>query len=102
MKPIHTASSNMVYIGPPGVGDLHCNRVEPGIIQSVWHLSLAERRAIAAGANVMLTMWQEPVPPVALEVTDEQGIGEDDPAARARIETLKQDLITREEFERAT
>lgn len=89
MRPVRTAHSNLVYVGPPGVADLHCERVQRGVIRSVWHLTEEEPRAIAAGAGIALTVFREPVPPVALEVTFEQGIGEDAPEALDRLEQLR-------------
>ena len=88
MKPVRTASSDLVYVGPPGVGDLHCQRVEPGRIRSVWYLSPEERRAIAEGANIALDVVTEPIPPVAVFVIDEPGIGEDDPLVLERLRSL--------------
>jgi hypothetical protein len=88
MKPVRTITSNLVYVGPPGVGDLHCQRVEPGLIRSVWHPSALQRKAIADGANIALWVYTEPIPPVAVTVTDEQGIGEDAPEVAARLEEL--------------
>jgi hypothetical protein len=66
MKPVHTITSDRVYVGPPGVGDLHCQRVEPGLIRSVWVPTLLERQAITEGANVALWVYTEPIPPVAV------------------------------------
>lgn len=86
MKPVRTAASNLVYTGPPGVADLHCQRIEPGRIRSVWHLSKAERAYIAAGGNIELEILTEPIPPVALNVTDEVGVGEDAPVVLERLE----------------
>lgn len=78
VRPVRTARSNMVYIGPtPDIGDLHCERVQPGVIASVWHPSAAERELIAKGANIKLRILGEPIPPTSLEVVDEPGIGED-------------------------
>lgn len=92
MRPIRTARSNVVYTAPqsaPEVSDLHCERVRPGIIRSVWALDADERAAIAQGANVSLWAFNEPHPVVALEVTDDQGVDEDDPQVRERLEQLK-------------
>lgn len=89
MKPVRTASSNMVYTGPPGVGDLHCQRIRPGHIRSVWHLSQPERDYIAAGGNIELDIYTEPIPPIALNVSDEHGTGEDAPDVLARLAQLK-------------
>lgn len=85
MKSVRTAASNLVYVGPPGVGDLHCERIQQGLIASVWQLSADERRAIAAGANVKLWVYQEPIPAVSLEVVDERGVGEDAPDVAERL-----------------
>lgn len=47
MRPVRTASSNLVYAGPtPDIGDLHCERLVPGQIRSVWWFTPAERKAI--------------------------------------------------------
>ena len=89
MKPVRTARSNIVYVGPPGVGDLHAERVELGHVRSVWHFTRAEREAIAAGANLSLAVLTEPIPPVSLEVVDEAGEGEDAPEVLARLEQLQ-------------
>lgn len=80
MRPVHTARSNFVWTGPSGstdVGDLHAhvNR-EAGETESVWELTPTERERIAAGANVLLTVWGRH-PPVSVAVTDQQGDGED-------------------------
>lgn len=73
MKGIRTAIANMVYRGPTAdIGDLWCGRVEPGLIVSVWQLDDEERKLIAAGGNVVLWIYAEPIPPVALEVRDEK------------------------------
>lgn len=87
MKPIYTANSNFVYMGgSPDVADLHCQREAPGRIRSVWTLTRRERVALMFGANIALTILTEPIPPVRLEVVDEQGIGEDAPDVLARLE----------------
>lgn len=41
-------------------------------LESVWSLEPVERQAIADGANVLLRVWGAGMPPVAIEVTDEQ------------------------------
>lgn len=91
MKPVRTEASNIVYVGPPGVGDLHAQRVgeSPGHVRSVWHLTKAERARIAAGGNIALEILTEPIPPVALSVTDEAGVGEDAPDKLDRLEKLR-------------
>ena len=88
MKPVRTARADVIYHGPPGVRDLHCQRVRPGRIRSVWHLSKAERDFIAAGGNIELDILTEPIPPIALNVTDEVGIGSDAPEVLRRLEDL--------------
>lgn len=50
------------------MGDLPCQRLEPGRVLSVWELDPAERLAIAEGADIELTVLGEPIPPVALAV----------------------------------
>lgn len=90
MKPVRTATSNMVYTGPtPEVGDLHCQRLQPGLIRSVWYLSKAEREYIAAGGNIELEIFTEPIPPIALNVTEAAGVGEDAPEVLDRLEQLR-------------
>lgn len=94
MKPVRTASSNFVYVGPtPDIGDLHCQRLQPGEIRSIWYLTDVERAAIAAGANVGLDILGEPIPPVSLFVIHEPGIGEDDPEVLARLEQLQSQAV---------
>lgn len=89
MKPVRTPASNFTYLSPaPGISDLPCQRIDVGRIASVWWLTPAERRAIAEGANVMLIIATEPIPPVAIGVTQEQGIGEDAPAVLERVASL--------------
>jgi hypothetical protein len=83
MRPVQFVGANMVWTGPPGVGDLHAV-IEDGDTTSVWTLTPEERAAVAAGANVALRVTGRQ-PPVALYVTDVQGTGEDDPAARERL-----------------
>lgn len=90
MKPVRTASSNMVYRGPtPDIADLHCERLQPGLVRSVWYLSKLERELIAAGANIALIVLQEPIPPVIVQVTEHAGVGEDAPEALDRLEQLQ-------------
>lgn len=92
MKPVHTARSNFTYVGPtPQIGDLHCHVPHPaertpnGPVESVWWFTPEERMAIARGANIRLAIMQEPMPPVHLSVTDEQGDGEDAPDVLERL-----------------
>lgn len=89
MKPVRTASSNLVYTGPtPEIGDLHCERLSPGVIRSVWWFSDYERERIAAGANLSLTVMGEPIPPVSLHLIADAGIGEDAPDVLRRMDVL--------------
>ena len=90
MKPVRTASSNLVYRGPtPDIHDLHCQRLAPGEVRSVWWFTPAEREAIARGANLSLTIHAEPIPPVSLHLIHDAGVGEDAPEVLARLEQLQ-------------
>jgi hypothetical protein len=90
MKPVRTEHSNLVYRGPtPEISDLHCQRLELGRIRSVWYLSPDERAVIAAGGNIELDILSEPIPPVSLNVTYEQGAGEDSPDVFERLAELR-------------
>jgi hypothetical protein len=92
MRPVITARSDTVVVGPPGVGDLHAERVTvaevPGL-RTIWTLTEEERAAVAAGRNLALSFWGR-MPPISLELADHEeiGVGEDDPAVRARLEAL--------------
>lgn len=88
MKPIRTASSNFVYVGPEPVMDLHCERLASGQIRSVWALTKRERAAIAFGANIVLSVLVEPIPPLRLEVAHETGIEEDAPEVLDRLDDV--------------
>ena len=89
-KPIRTDGSNLVYTGPPGVYDLHCQRIQPGVIRTVWHFSASERDAIAKGATLAVEIFSEPIPPIGLAVGWEQGVGEDAPDVLARLEQMQE------------
>lgn len=93
MKPVRTEDSNVVYVGPADsdIGDLYAQRIgdRPGHVRSVWTFTPGERRAIARGANVALDVLAEPIPPVRLEVTEEQGTGGDAPDVQARLHELR-------------
>jgi hypothetical protein len=90
VRPVRTASSNMVYVGPtPDIGDLHCERLQPGLIRSVWWFTPTERASIAAGANLSLTILTEPIPPISLHLIRSNGIGEDAPDVLERLEQLR-------------
>jgi hypothetical protein len=76
MKPRRTHSSNQVFRLEGGTedNDLWVRRdIEDGepTITSVWEPTAEERAAIAAGANIELTVWGMGTPPVALRPTDE-------------------------------
>lgn len=91
MTPVRTASSNLVYRGPtPGIRDLHCERIQPGVIRSVWWFTPAERAAIADGANLSLTILGEPIPSVSLHLIKADGVGEDAPDVLTRLELLRE------------
>lgn len=93
MRPIRTAETNRTFVGPPGVGDLPVLIGEDTTgqlaIRSTWDLEPEERAAIAAGANVALTVWVVQVP-VRLEVVDLPGVGDDAPEVRARMRALRE------------
>lgn len=92
MKPVRTASSNFIYAGPtPEIADLHCERLKPGVIRSVWWFTPAEREAIAKGSNLSLSIMGEPIPPVSLHLIRQDGVGEDAPDVLERLETLKRE-----------
>lgn len=91
MRPVHTATSNAVLTGPPGVRDLHAERLEvDGVpwIMSVWTLTAAERAAVAAGKNIGLLIQRRDQPVVSMRIVDDQGVGEDAPEVHARLEEL--------------
>lgn len=89
MKPVRTARSNLVYVGPsPDIRDLHCEREVEGRITSIWWLTQHEREAIGRGANIRLTIFTEPIPPVSMGVIISPGIGEDAPDVLDRLEEL--------------
>lgn len=69
MRPVRTAFSNVNYRGPSDdVGDLWCERVQPGRIHSTWVLTDQERKLIAEGGVIELAIRTEPIPPVSLIV----------------------------------
>ena len=94
MKPRRTPSSNVVYRLPGGTedNDLWAERtiaegMEPGdpaegrmMIRSVWELDAKERAAVAAGANVELSVYMgDAQPPVGLRLTHQKlGRGDGD------------------------
>jgi hypothetical protein len=93
MRPIVTALSDVVLVGPPEVGDLHGERVNAdGLlgIRTIWTLTDEERDQVATGRNIALTFWGR-MPPVSLDVAtaDEVGTGEDDAEVRRRLKQLQ-------------
>lgn len=72
MRPVKTATANLVYRGDgESVGDLACERIAPGVIRSWWEPDDFEREVIAEGGRVALTVFTEPIPPVHLHVVAE-------------------------------
>lgn len=72
MIPIKTAKSNFIYKGPSlEIGDMSCERIKKGHIRSIWVLTDDERAYIAAGGNLELDIYCEPIPPVSLNCSDE-------------------------------
>jgi hypothetical protein len=66
-----------VFHGPPGtdIGDLACDLEpymeggEPAIINhSGWSLTEAQVKALEAGAHIRLSVWQQPIPPLAVSI----------------------------------
>ncbi len=73
MKPVKFAEAEIVYRGPTAeIGDLWCQRVRPGQIRSVWEFTDEERAVIADGGRVELVLFNEPIPPISLNVLLEE------------------------------
>ena len=78
MRPRRTPSSNGLFrlVGGTEDNDLwvRYDQASDGssVIASVWELTPEERAAVAAGANIQLEIWGTGVPPVAMQVTDEE------------------------------
>lgn len=70
MEPVQSSRCNMTYTGDPdaGVGDLPCERVQPGEIASYWRPSPEEIAELARGGVFKLTVCTEPIPPFAVEI----------------------------------
>lgn len=67
MRPFENERTLLVYRGPaPGIGDLKCERVRPGLIRSFWMPSPLEISILMAGGVVELTILGEPISPVAV------------------------------------
>lgn len=82
MRPIKTEKTTGTYGAPRGleqeIGGLPYYREDEPIggrvttsVCSVWTFSADEREAIADGKNLLLVLIGEPIPPVALELTDQ-------------------------------
>ena len=82
MKPIKTDQTTDTYGAPPGMHDaigglpFYREPVEVGgvltrEVMSVWAFTDAERERIANGANVLLGILGEPIPPVSMSLTDQ-------------------------------
>jgi hypothetical protein len=70
MRPIRIDLTNHTYHGPTlDIADLPCRRVRPGLIASWWRPDEADRAAIAAGADILLQISAEPIPPVSVGVS---------------------------------
>ena len=79
-------NSNLVYRGPvPEVADLPCQRLSAGHVYAVFELTDEDRAAIAAGANIMLGIHHEPIPPVSLDTTTEAVWPDDPEHTRCRV-----------------
>lgn len=76
MKPRRTHDSNTVFhlAGGTEDNDLWLRRDvttdQEAVLVSVWEPSDVERKRIAAGENIELTVWGHGTPPVKLGVTD--------------------------------
>lgn len=90
MRPVRTASTTNVapatfrdgievFDTPTAVAD--------GATTVVFSLTREERRQIGAGANIAIRTWAQGAAEVF--VTDEQGILDDDPALRDRLDLLQ-------------
>jgi len=78
MQPVKTPHTQGIYGAPPGledsIGGLPYWRVQNEYggttIYSVWRPSAEDREALAAGADLLLGIVGEPIPPVSLAVMD--------------------------------
>lgn len=63
MQPVRHAGADVCYRGPtPDIGDLWCQREQPGLIRVVYELDDQEREQIAKGGRI---------PPISMQVIDE-------------------------------
>lgn len=74
LQPMKTPHSNSVLKGPPDtdVGNLDCELGPDDdghmVTASAWNLTQDQRNRIAAGAHLRMSVWQHPIPPLALAV----------------------------------
>lgn len=77
LDPMQTPRSNIVMKGPDeSVGDLHSELSidtyygEKGVVvsSSAWDLDERQRELVAAGAHIRLSLWQHPIPPMAVSI----------------------------------
>lgn len=81
MRPIWTKLTKGVYGAPPGRdADIDglpywraANEFGGVTVYSVWTFDEGERKAIAAGANLVLGILGEPIPPVSLSLRKAEG-----------------------------
>lgn len=77
MSPLKGGRYAKVFHGPPGtdVGDLYCD-LEPFIMgatpitinHSGWQPSEQHIKQLESGGHIRLTVWQHPIPPLAVSV----------------------------------
>lgn len=77
MRPRRTPTTRLVFTLPGGTedNDLWVRVGESDgapTLESVWELTPVERRAVADGANIVLTVFGAGMPPVDMRITDEQ------------------------------
>lgn len=69
VRPIVRKTHNLIYFGPTKeIGDLPCRREQPGMISGNWRPSADEPAVLNAGGSVEVTVWSEPIPPMAVNV----------------------------------
>lgn len=77
LDPLKGGRYTSVFHGPPGtdVGDLHCD-LEPFMMEdgpvtinhSGWMPTMEHVAQLESGAHIRLTVWQHPIPPLAVSV----------------------------------
>jgi hypothetical protein len=84
LRPFRVPPSNAVLKGPEGtdVGDLDCELVrdtEEGFVVTIsrWDLDQDLRAKLSAGAHIRLSVWQHPIPPLAVAVEHPFHCGEE-------------------------